>query len=157
MFTKLFLHCIFSILYYYFFFAIFTLFNFSSSSTIIFLIQAFIYTDHCCCCCCFFFFFSSDSLYRFLNFLIYIFVNSTMFSLCSTFHLLHHSSSILIFRYISYYFISTLLYSFQVVHNKRGQYSLSLSLSLSNFVSLSVDFLLFQPLIFSANGSFCYC
>ena len=150
MFTKLFLHHIFSILYYFLFFAIFSLFNFSSSSTIVFLTQSFIYSDHC------FFFFS---LYSFLNFLIYTFLNSTIFSLCSTFHLLHHSSSILIFRYISYYFISTLLYSFQVVHNKRGQYSLSLSLSLSlsNFVSLSVDFLLFQPLIFSANGSFCYC
>ena len=89
-FTKLFLPHIFSILsnfvvvvvFYFilfYFFSFFTLFNFSPSSTIAFLVHSFISSYHC------------------LNFLLYIFLNSTV-SLCSTSLIYFHpSSSILIF------------------------------------------------------------
>ena len=110
-------------------FAIFTLFNLSSSSTTFFLVQSFIF---------------------------YIFLNSTI-SFCSTFHLLpiflFHLNFHIKFLIIN--FISTSLsYSFKVVHNKKGQYSI---LSLSNFVYLLVDFLIVPTTFFFTNGSFYYC
>ena len=148
MFTKLVLHHIFSILYYFLFFAIFTLFNFSSSSTIVFLTQSFIYSDHC------FFFFFPLQLFKFSHLYILKFYNIfTLFNISSTPPFLFHFN----------FHINFLLFHFHPssipskLSTTKEVNTLSLSLSLSNFVSLSVDFLLFQPFIFSANGSFCYC
>ena len=130
------------------------MFNFLSSSTIVFLVQFFIFSNHWLLN----FFFSFDFLYKFLNFLLYIFINF-MISLFQTFHLLPPfqpfifiNSSVSLFSSFHllllflfqldflinfFYFISTSLpYSFQVVHCKKGQFSLSLS----NFVSFDAFF-----------------
>ena len=118
--------------------AIFTLFNFSFSWTIVFLIQSFISSNYC------FKKISFDSLYRFLRFLIYIFLKSTV-SLCLTFHLLPP------FLFHLNFYINFLLFHFHpsplFLPSCQRQNRSILSLSLSNFVSLLVDFF-FQSLIF---------
>ena len=120
----------------FFLFLLFYFFNLSSSSTIVFfLVQIFIFSNHV------FLKFSFDFLYIFINstvslfwtfhllppFQPFIFINSTVL-LFWTFHLLPPLLFQLDFLINFFYFISTSLpYSFQVVHYKKGQYSLSLS------------------------------
>ena len=137
------MHYIFSI--FFFFFAVLTLFNFSSSSTIVFLIQSFIPSNHLI-------------FFRFLKIFHYIFLNSIV-SLHSTFHLLPPFLFHLNFH-INFFLITSLTplspIFFQVIHDKKVN-TLSLSPILFLFWLIFFFFLLFQPLFFSTNGSFCYC
>ena len=92
----------------------------------------------------------------FFNFLLYIFLNSTI-SFCSTFYLLQP-----FFFYLNFH-INFLLFPFHLssISSKLSMTKkVILSLSLFDFVSLLVDFFFFwlQPPFFSStNGSFCYC
>ena len=121
-FTKLFsCHVISSLFFFFFFFfAIFTLFNLSSSLTIVFLVQFFIFSNHG------FLNFTFDFLYKFLNFLLYIFINS-MVSLFWTFHLLPPFQPFIfinstVFTFLNLSFASTLTlptwfsYKFLLLH-----------------------------------------
>ena len=143
-FTISILFTIFSILYYFLFFSIFTLLTFSFSSTIFFLIQ-----------------FSSppiivlkkisfDSLYRFLNFLIYISFNSIV-SLWSTFHLLPPFLFHLNFyiNFLLFHFHSSPLFLPSCPRQKRSILSLSLSPILFLYRwNFFIFIFWFQPLIF---------
>ena len=125
----------------FYFFAIFTLFNLSFSSIIVFLVQSFISSNHCLLKI-----FIQFPIWIFFNFLLYIFLNSTV-SFCSTFYLLQP-----FFFYLNFH-INFLLLPFHLssISSKLSMTKkVILSLSLFDFVSLLVDFFFFllQPPFF---------
>ena len=133
-FTKLFLYHVISSFFYYLFFAIFTLFNLSSSSIIVFLVQFFIFSNHWLLkiFIWFPFKFSPSYLHKFYRF--------TFLNLPST-------STLPLPTWFSYKFIFTSFPPLSPLFlpscsQQKGQYSLSLSLSLSPILSLLMIFFL---------------